>query len=199
MKPFEPSHIASHRASVETSTRTLVMATVVSALLASGCTTMAGRPAVPLLSKRPEPGVVLCLSERTAGGGIRIIGKLNQGNFPITRATIETRTAPVSDPVPAAADDNGRTLVLSNPRPNKVNYRKGAGDVSFAIDGNTLRSLGDKVIWYRWIIAYDAGGTERVQITDIHRTSLEEAGLPRAPGSPGPDSSVSLPVTTRRR
>ena len=179
--------------------RLVLVATSLAAGLVSGCTTLVGRPTAPLLAKREEPGVILCLSERVSGGGIRIIGKLNTGIYPITGATIEYRSAAVSDPMPATPDEDGRTLLLSNPRATKVNYRKGAGEVAFTIDGDAARGLRDKVLWYRWIIAYDRGGSTRTESTNIHRTSLEEAGLPRSAGSPGPDASVALPTTRSRR
>lgn len=178
--------------------RAIVLAASIAAGLLSGCSTLAGRPTLPLLAKRDEPGVILCMSERIRGGGIRIVGKLNAGIYPITRAVIEYRSADVSDPVPAAPDERGRKLVLSSPRATKVNYRKGAGEVSFTIDAEDARSLRGKVLWYRWLVTYQRGGGEGTEVTEIHRTSLEEAGLPRDPGAPGPDSSVALPTTRRR-
>jgi hypothetical protein len=178
--------------------RAIVLAATFAAGLLSGCSTLVGRPAPPLLAKRDEPGVILCMSERVSGGGIRLVGKLNTGIYPITRAVIEYRSADVSDAVPATPDERGKKLVLTSPRATKVNYRKGAGDVSFTLDGDDVRSLQGKVLWYRWLITYQRGGSEGVEVTDIHRTSLEEAGLPRDAYAPGPDSSVALPTARRR-
>ncbi len=171
---------------------------VAGALLAaalSGCSTMTGKQAEPLSIQRDEPGVILCQSERAAGG-IRLVGRLNVGIYPITRVTLEYRIADASDPVPAV-NENGR-LTLSGPRTDRGQYRKGAEEVSYAIDANAARALQGKVLWYRWVISYDRGGSVRTDATAIHRTSLDEAGLPRAPGNPGPDSSVALPVSARR-
>jgi len=178
--------------------RAIVLAATVGAGLLSGCATMVGRPAPPLLAKREEPGVILCMSERVRGGGIRIVGKLNMGIYPITRAVLEYKIADVSDPVPATPDERGRALVLTGARSTKVDYRKGSGDVSYTIDGDAARNLRGKVLWYRWLVTYQRGGSEGLEATEIHRTSVEEAGLPRDPGSPGPDSSVALPTTRRR-
>jgi hypothetical protein len=178
--------------------RAAVVLALAASMLTAGCSTLVSRSTRPLLARRDEPGVELCLSKRTDHGGIRIIGRLNQGIYPVTRATIQYRTAGVSDPVPATTADNGRDMVLVSPRSEKVAYRKGSPEVSFTVDPEAARALGDKVIWYRWIIDYDQGGSARSQITAIHRTSVEEAGLPRAAGEPGPDSSVALPGARRR-
>lgn len=159
----------------------------------SGCSTLVGRPASPLLAKRDEPGVVLCLSERTAGGGIRLVGRLETGIYPIRRAAIEYRTADVSAAVPAAPGEDG-PLELTAARTEKVAVRSGAKEVVFDIGPDAARGLGDKVLWYRWIVEYDRNGSLRTDRTDIHRTSREEAGLPRAAGNPGPDASVAAPV-----
>lgn len=172
----------------------LVLALAAAAAL-SGCTTLVGVPAEPLSIQRDEPGVVLCQSAR-AGGGIRLVGKLNVGIYPITRVTLEYRVADASDSVPATTE--GGRLVLSNPRTDRGQYRKGAEEVSYAIDANAARALEGKVLWYRWILTYDRNGSARTEATPIHRTSLDEAGLPRAPGNPGPDSSVAPPVAVRR-
>lgn len=180
------------------STRTAAVLALAATLLTTGCTTLIGRSTQPLLAKRDEPGVELCLSERTDRGGIRIVGRLNQGIYPITRASIQYRTAGASDPVPATTADNGRDLVLVGPRTEKVAYRKGATEVSFTVDPEAARALGDKVIWYRWIIDYDRGGSPRTEATAIHRTSVAEAGLPRATAEPGPDSSVVMPGARQR-
>jgi len=178
--------------------RAIVLVATLAAGLLSGCTTMVGRPAPPLLAKREEPGVILCMSERVRGGGIRIVGKLNIGIYPITRAVLEYRITDVSDPVPTTPDESGRRLVLSGARASKVDYRKGSGDVSFTLDADAARNLRGKVLWYRWLVTYQRGGSEGIEVTEIHRTSLEEAGLPRDAGSPGPDSSVALPTSRRR-
>lgn len=170
----------------------------VSLALLSGCASLVGKPAPPLLAQRDEPSVVLCQSQRIRGGGIRLIGRLNRGIYPLTGATIQYRSAGVSDSVPATTDPKGQTLVLANPGSSKGAYRKDDDLVEYVIDGADVRRLGDKVIWYRWIIDYDRGGSRRSEATDIHRTSYEEAGLPRDPGSPGPDSSVGLPASRRR-
>lgn len=174
---------------------TLLAAAAAASLLA-GCSTLAGKPAAPLLAKREEPGVVLCMSQR-AGAGLRLVGRLNQGIYPITRATVQYRIADVSDAVPATSE-GGRGLELLSPRSTKVPYRKGADEVVFTVDGDAARALRGKVLWYRWIIAYDRGGSERTDVTAIHRTSLDEAGLPRAAGNPGPDMSVAEPTKRRR-
>lgn len=162
-------------------------------LLLSGCATSmgAGSSAGPLSIKRDEPGVILCGSERT-GGGIRIVGKLNEGIYPITNVTLQYRLADRSDAPPAVPVSGG--LQLSEPRSAKGTYRKGSKEVSYSIDADAARSLRDKVLWYRWIVTYEGGS----DATDIHRTSLDEAGLPRAPGTPGPDTSIALPVGRRR-
>lgn len=173
-----------------------LLAAAAAASLLGGCSTLVGKPAAPLLAKREEPGVMLCMSQR-AGAGLRLVGRLNQGIYPITRATVQYRIADVSDPVPASTAE-GDGLQLVNARSTKVPYRKGADDVVFTIDGDAARALGDKVLWYRWIITYDRGGSERTDVTAIHRTSLPEAGLPRAAGRPGPDMSVVQPTTRRR-
>lgn len=172
--------------------RAALAAVLTLAGLASGCTQLVGRPAEPLLAKREEPGVVLCLSERTDGGGVRLLGRLNLGIYPIKRAAIEYKTAGVSDAVPATTVDG--ELELTGARTEKVAYRSGAADVAFDVSPEAARNLRDKVIWYRWIIEYDRGGSLRADRTAIHRTSLEEAGLPRAAGNPGPDASVVPPV-----
>lgn len=175
--------------------RRLLVAVLVAGMV-SGCSTMAGRPTTALSIQRDEPGVVLCMSERTGGGGIRIIGKLETGVFAITRATIQYRTAGPSDAVPAAPA--GSRLELTGARSEKVAYRKGAGEVVFAIDADAARNLRGKVLWYRWIIEYDRNGSPFTDVSDIHRTSIEEAGVPRAASTPGPDTSVALPTTRRR-
>lgn len=159
------------------------------ATLSAGCTQLVGRPAEPLLAKREEPGVVLCLSERTGGGGMRLVGRLEQGIYPIKRASIEYRSADVSDAVPAVPGERGE-LELAGARSEKVPYRSGASEVVFDIGPDAARGLRDKVLWYRWTIEYDRGGSLRADRTDIHRASLDEAGLPRAAGNPGPDASV---------
>jgi hypothetical protein len=156
---------------------------------------MVGKPAEPLQVKRDEPGVVLCMSERV-GSGIRIVGKLNEGIYPVTRVTLEYRLADASDAVPAIPGPGTGGMQLTEPRTAKGTYRKGSKEVSYTIDD--ARSLRDKVIWYRWNIAYDRGGTEKIDATSIHRTSIDEAGLPRSIGTPGPDASVALPTTRRR-
>lgn len=176
--------------------RSLVAAAVVAAMLA-GCSTLSGRPATPLVSKRDEPGVVLCMSEQTSGGGIRIVGRFEKGIYPVTRVTLEYRTATPSDAAPTTVGPGGR-LMLANARAERITYRKGSDEVSFSIAGDAARSLRGKVLWYRWIVEYDRNGSMYNDVTDVHRTSLEEAGLPRAPGSPGPDSSIALPTTRRR-
>lgn len=175
----------------------LIVAACATAFVASGCATMAGRPTSPLTAKREVPGVVLCTSERTSGGGIRIIGQVDPGIYPITRAAIEYRIAGASEAPPTAPDATGR-LALPGARSEQVKYQKGAKSVAYSIDADAVRNLRDKVIWYRWLVTYDRGGSPRIDATDVHRTSAEEAGLPRAVGAPGPDTSVALPVTRRR-
>ncbi len=161
----------------------------------SGCATSmsGGTSAGPLQVKRDEPGVILCASERT-GGGIRIVGKVNEGIYPITNVTLQYTLAGFSD-APPAVPGGSAGLQLTEPRSVKGSYRKGSKEVSYTIDGDAARVLRDKVIWYRWIVAYEGGS----DATDIHRTSLEEAGLPRAVGTPGPDTSIALPSSARRR
>ncbi|HEY2774595.1 MAG TPA: hypothetical protein VGK20_11170 [Candidatus Binatia bacterium] len=175
--------------------RLAALALSTSVALLSGCTSMMGRPTSPLVVKREIPGVVLCMSERSDNGGLRIVGKVDPGIYPITKATIQYRLAGPSDPVPADAV-SGR-LELAKPRSETVPYRKGSNQVSFSIDGEAVRALVGKVIWYRWTLEYSRGGSSGSDITEIHRTSLEEAGLPRAPYTPGPDASVA-PATHRR-
>jgi hypothetical protein len=160
----------------------------------SGCATSSmtgGGSAGPLQIARDEPGVILCASERV-GGGIRIVGKLNEGIYPITNVTLQYKLAGFSDAPPALPGQGG--LQLTEPRTAKGSYRKGSKEVSYVIDADAARSLRDKVFWYRWVVTYQGG----VDVTAIHRTSLEEAGLPRSAGTPGPDSSIALPVSRRR-
>lgn len=170
------------------SLRPFVAAALLAAMTA-GCSAMPGRGAGVALSRRDEPSVVLCLSQRTSGGGLRLVGRVETGTFPILGAQVEYRTADPSDPPPAATE--GGEFELTGARTQKVDVRKGAEDVSFSIDPEAARRLGDKVIWYRWTIRYGRGGGERASRTAIHRTSLEEAGVPRDPSQPGPDSSVA--------
>jgi hypothetical protein len=162
-------------------------------LTASGCATSmsGGGPAGPLSVKRDEPGVILCASERT-GGGIRLVGKLNEGLYPITNVTLQYRLADFSDAPPALPGSGG--LQLTDARTAKGTYRKGSKEVSYSIDADAARAMRGKVLWYRWIVTYEGG----VDTTDIHRTSLDEAGLPRAATTPGPDTSIALPVSRRR-
>jgi hypothetical protein len=169
----------------------LLLIAAASAMLTAGCATLVGRPAKPLDLKRDQPGVDLCLSER-AGGGIRLLGRMNVGVYPVTRVTLQYKTAEPQDAVPAT--DVGGRLELSGPRSEKVDYRSGAKEVTYTIGADAARSLRGKVLWYRWIVESQGG----VEASAIHRTSLEEAGLPRAPYNPGPDASVA-PGTTRRR
>lgn len=175
----------------------IVVAMFASLVVAAGCATMAGRPSAPLDVKRENPGVVLSTSERTAAGGIRIIGRLDPGIHPITRASIEYRLAGPSDAPPTSPDPSGR-LALAGARSEQVRYEKGSKEVVYAIDPRAVRNLGDKVIWYRWIITYNRGGSAKADVTDVLRTSAEEAGLPRSVTTPGPDTSVALPTTGRR-
>jgi hypothetical protein len=159
--------------------------------LSAGCTagSMAGRPAGPLQVQREEPGVILCASERTSGG-VRLVGKLHEGAYPITNVQLQYRLAGFSDAPPTiAAGSTG--LQLAEPRTTAATYRKGSKEVSYTVDAGHLRG---KVLWYRWLVSYSGG----VDATDIHRTSLDEAGLPRAAGTPGPDTSIALPVSRRR-
>ena len=158
--------------------------------LTSGCAAgmSGGGSAGPLQLKRDEPGVILCGSERT-GGGVRLVGKLHEGIYPITNVTLQYRLADFSDAPPAAPGSGG--LQLTTPRTAPGTYRKGSKEVSYSIAAEHLRG---KVIWYRWLVSYSGG----VDATDIHRTSLDEAGLPRAAGTPGPDTSIALPVSRRR-
>jgi hypothetical protein len=174
----------------------IVAVTLLTAMLA-GCSTMTGQSAEPLLAKREEPGVVLCMSER-AGNGLRLVGRINQGIYPITGVSLQWRTTGFADSVPGIPGEAPGGMVLAEPRSTKVNYRKGANEVSYDIGADAARGLRDKVIWYRWLVTYDHGGTPRIDATAIHRTSIEEAGLPRATGTPGPDTSVALPVSARR-
>ena len=166
--------------------------------MASGCsTTLAGRPAPPLTIERDEPTIVLCASERTQGGGLRLIGKLDPGIHPVTRASIEYRTTGPADAPPTVAAPGGG-LALAGARSEKVAYRKGSNEVTFDIGGDSARSLAGKVLWYRWVIEYGSGGSAYNTVTDVHRTSLEEAGAPRSASTPGPDASVALPSSRRR-
>lgn len=173
------------------------LALVLAAGMLSGCSGMIGRAAPPLLAKREIPGVVLCMSQRTSGGGMRLTGQIEEGNFPITRAAIEYRSANVSDPIPASVSEETKRLELTGTRTETVPYRAGAKDVSFNISPEAMRSLSGKVLWYRWIISYDRGG-QRSDVSGIHRASYAEAGLPRDAGAPGPDSSVVLPSSHKR-
>jgi hypothetical protein len=178
------------------SSRSAIPAAMLAGFLASGCTSLVGRPATPLTIKREDPGIVLCQSERV-GGGIRLIGVLDKGIYPITRVTLEYKTASPSETAPTVTSPGGK-LALANARAEKVAYRKGADEVSFTISADAARSLANKVLWYRWIVEYDRNGSMYNDVTDVHRTSIDEAGLPRSPGTPGPDSSVALPTTRRR-
>ena len=164
--------------------------------LVSGCATMSGKQTSPLTTRREIPGVVLCMSERTAGGGIRIVGRVDPGIYPITGATLEYRVAGPSEDAPTAPDQGGG-LMLAGARTAKVQYEKGSHEVAYTIEPGGMRNLGDKVLWYRWLLGYERG-SQRVDATEVHRTSADEAGLPRAPGSPGPDASVATPATTSR-
>ena len=163
-------------------------AVVIAGALVSGCTSLVGRPATPLTTKRDEPGVVLCQSERISGG-IRLVGKLEKGIYPINNIVLEYRTASLSEPAPTVVGQGGK-LMLASPRSEKIAYRKGADEVSFSIGADAARSLAGKVLWYRWVVQYGSGYADA---TDVHRTSLDEAGLPRSPGTPGPDSSIAPP------
>jgi hypothetical protein len=158
--------------------------------LTAGCAagTGAGRSAGPLQVQRDEPGVILCASERT-GGGVRLVGKLHEGVYPITNVQLQYRLAAFSDAPPTVAGGTG--LQLAEPRTTPGTYRKGSKEVSYTIAADNLRG---KVLWYRWLVSY-AGG---VDATDIHRTSLDEAGVPRSAGTPGPDTSIAQPVSRRR-
>ncbi|HXC52838.1 MAG TPA: hypothetical protein VN634_18275 [Candidatus Limnocylindrales bacterium] len=164
-------------------------------VIASGCSTMGtgGRPAAPLTIKHDEPTIIECMSERTDSGGLRLIGKLDPGIYPITRATLEYRTAGPSDAPPTVPAPSGG-LALASPRSEKVAYRKGADEIVFNVEGDAARSLRGKVLWYRWILEYGSSSNA----TDVYRTSLEEAGVPRSATTPGPDSSVALPSGRRR-
>ena len=169
----------------------LVLALAMMTLTGCAAGVGGGRSAGSLEIRREQPGVVLCASERV-GGGIRIVGKLHEGIYPVTGVTLQYKLAGFSDAPPAAPGEGG--LQLTDARSAKGTYKKGSKEVSYTIDADAARSLRDKVIWYRWIIASE-GGTDA---TDIHRTSLDEAGLPRATGTPGPDTSIALPVSRRR-
>ena len=171
-----------------------VTAVLLATAISSGCSTMgAGRPAPPLTIRHDEPTIVVCLSERTENGGLRLVGKLDPGIYPVTRAMLEYRTAGPSDAPPTVTAPGGG-LTLAAARSEKVAYRKGADEVVFNIEGDAARSLRGKVLWYRWIVEYGSGSTA----TDIHRTSLEEAGVPRSATTPGPDTSIALPSARRR-
>jgi len=172
------------------------VATVLLMALLPGCSALVGRATTPLTARRSEPGVVLCMSERV-GGGIRIVGRLEKGIYPITRATLQYKIGSPSEPVPASPASN--VLELQGGHAENVSYRNGDDEVAFTIDGDAARALRGKVLWYRWIIEYGRGGGADSHRTDLHRTSLEEAGLPRSAGTPGPDSSVALPSSARRR
>ena len=172
-----------------------LIAAALAATLAAGCSTMmVGRPAASLTLKHDDPRIVECLSERTENGGLRLIGKLEDGIYPVSRATLEYRTAGPSDAAPTAVASGGG-MALANARSEKVAYRKGADAVVFDIEGDGARSLRGKVLWYRWVLEYDRGGSPYKNVTDVYRASLEEAGVPRSATTPGPDSSIG---TARR-
>lgn len=168
------------------------LAALVVAALTAGCSAMPGRPPGTALMKRDEPSVVLCTSERTADGGIRLIGRLETGKYPISGAEIEYRTAEASDPPPVTT--SGREFELSGATKRKGEFSKSEPVVTFTIAPDAARRLGDKVVWYRWTVLYGSGSAR----TAVHRTSVAEAGLPRAANEPGPDSSVA-PGTARGR
>lgn len=177
--------------------RTILVAALSAGLLA-GCGAMSGKAAPPLLAKREIPGVILCMSQRTVGGGLRLVGKVDPGIYPITRATIEYRSAGVSDAVPAVVDPSSKRFELTGSRSEPVKYARGSSEVVFVVSPQNARTLQGKSLWYRWTLTYDKGGSMRTDQTEIHRTSLEEAGVPRDVGALGPDASVALPVARKR-
>lgn len=152
----------------------------------------------PALSSRKEPAVVLCTSERTDGGGLRIVGRLDPGIYPITRTAIEYTIAEASEAPPVSPDESGKRYLLTGSRTEAVSWRKGSNDLPYTIPADSLRRLAGKVVWYRWLVEYEGPGTGSTE-TDVHRTSVEEAGLPRSASTPGPDGSIAMPASRKKR
>ena len=173
--------------------RRAVAVTLLAAMsLAAGCATLIGRHVDPLATRRAEPHVELCLSERLSGGGMRLLGRMEPGKYRVTNVRLEYRIASPSS-APPVEDAGGRRLRLLSPRTAKVEWRAERGEVVFGVEGDAARSLAGKVLWYRWVVEYDRDGSPRQEATSVHRASLDEAGLPRDPFSPGPDSSIAPP------
>ncbi len=170
----------------------LVLVTALSVL--GGCA--ATKPAA--LSSRKEPAVVLCTSERADGGGLRIIGRLDPGIYPITRTAIEYTIAEASDAPPVSPDESGKRYLLTGSRTESVAWRKGSTEVPYTISADAARRLAGKVIWYRWLVEYEGPGPGTTE-TDVHRTSVDEAGLPRSASTPGPDGSIAMPASRKKR
>jgi len=170
--------------------------TLVTALSVLGGCAASKPPAA--LSSRKEPAVVLCSSQRTDGGGLRIIGRLDPGIYPITRTAIEYTIAEASSAPPATPDETGKRYLLTGSRTESVSWRKGSNEVPYTISADAARRLSGKVVWYRWIVEYDRGSLASTE-TDVHRTSLEEAGLPRSASTPGPDGSIAMPASRKKR
>ena len=181
---------------IATTSRLATALALVTALSVLGGCAAAARPAA--LSSRKEPAVVLCTSERTEGGGLRIVGRLDPGIYPITRTAIEYTIAEASAAPPVSLDETGKRYLLTGSRTESVSFRKGSNEVPYTISADSARRLAGKVVWYRWLVEYEGGGMGSTE-TDVHRTSIEEAGLPRSASTPGPDGSIAMPASRKRR
>jgi hypothetical protein len=176
-------------------TGTGLVAALLSAAVASGCgaTRQAAAPSV-----RTDPAIVLCSSQRSPDGGIRLVAFVEPGIYPITRAAIEYRTGEPGDLPPTMPDATGKDIQLAGARSDAAPYDKGSREIPYRIGPAAVRDLGNKVIWYRWSLEYDRNGKPSAVHSPIHRSSALEAGLPRAPDVLGPDASIALPDVFKR-
>jgi len=176
-------------------TGTILAAGLLSAAVASGCAATRQAVAPPV---RTDPAIVLCSSQRSSDGGIRLVALVEPGIYPITRAAIEYRTADPGELPPTMPDASGKGVQLAGARSDAAPYDKGSREIPYRIGPAAVRDLGNKVIWYRWSLEYDRNGKPSVVHSPIHRSSALEAGLPRASDVLGPDASIALPDTLKR-
>lgn len=172
-------------------------ATLLAVAVALGTTACAASRTQPSTLK--EPAVALCSSRRDADGGLTIIAAVQIGLYPVVASRVEYRVAAPSDPPPIAVDEEGTELALQSPTTESVSPARESGEIAFRVSPAAVRGLGDKLLWYRWILTYDRNGSERTLASAIHRTSAAEAGLPRAADVAGPDASVALPLPLEER
>jgi len=172
-----------------------LVAVFLSVAVASGCaaTRQAAAPTV-----RTDPAIVLCSSQRSPDGGIRLVAFVEPGIYPITRAAIEYRTGEPGDLPPTMPDATGKGIQLAGARSDTAPYDKGTREIPYRIKTTTVHDLKNKVIWYRWSLEYDRNGKSITVHSPIHRSSALEAGLPRAPDVLGPDASIALPDVLKR-